>query len=153
WFHDGAKPGDRVTLIGPRGECFYVPGREDQPLLLAGTGTGLAPLYGILRDSITRGHRAPIYLFHGALHPDGLYLVKELRAIANNHANVHYLPAALRGEEGQGVAIGPVDRIIAEQIPSFSGWRGYICGDPSFVQGLKMKLFLAGMASRDIYAD
>jgi NAD(P)H-flavin reductase len=67
WFHDTARPGDRVTVIGPSGECFYVEGREDQPLLLAGTGTGLAPLYGILRDAIARHHRGPIYIFHGCL--------------------------------------------------------------------------------------
>src|SRR5678816_2036541 len=74
WFHEQARAGDRVTVIGPSGECFYVPGREDQPLLLAGTGTGLAPLYGILRDAIARTHRGTIYLFHGALHTGGLYL-------------------------------------------------------------------------------
>ena len=34
-----------------------------------------------------------------------------------------------------------------------TGWRGFVCGDPGIVQTLKKKLFLAGMASRDIYAD
>ena len=36
--------GERVSVLGPSGECFYVPGNEDQPLLMVGTGTGLAPL-------------------------------------------------------------------------------------------------------------
>jgi CDP-4-dehydro-6-deoxyglucose reductase, E3 len=153
WFHDTARPGDRVTLIGPSGECFYVAGREEQPLLLAGTGTGLAPLYGIVRDSIARGHRGPIRVFHGALHPGGLYLVDELRELSRRHAQVEYTPAVLRGDEGQGVVVGALDRVTADRIPNLSGWRGFVCGDPGLVQALKMKLFLAGMASRDIYAD
>ena len=51
WFHDIAQIGERVSIVGPSGECFYVPGKEDQPMLLVGTGTGLAPLYGIIRDA------------------------------------------------------------------------------------------------------
>jgi CDP-4-dehydro-6-deoxyglucose reductase, E3 len=153
WFHDAAKPGDRVTVIGPSGECFYVSGREDQSMVLAGTGTGLAPLYGILKDSIARGHRGPIHLFHGALHPGGLYLVDELRAMAQQNSQVRYVPAVLRGEDAHGITIGALDRVIAERVPNLSGWRGFVCGDPALVQSLKMKLFLAGMASRDIYAD
>ena len=153
WFHDTARPGDRVTVIGPSGECFYVEGREDQPLLLAGTGTGLAPLYGVLRDAISKQHRGPIYLFHGALHAGGLYLVNELREIAQAHRQVCYVPSVLRGEPEQGFAVGALDQAIVDRIPNVSGWRGYICGDPAMVQSLKMKLFLAGMASRDIHAD
>ena len=153
WFHDEARPGDRVTVIGPSGECFYVPGREDQPMVLAGTGTGLAPLYGILRDAIARAHRGPIYLFHGALHTGGLYLVDELRELARGHAQVSYVPSVLRGEPEQGLVVGALDQAISSQIPNVAGWRGYICGDPGIVQSLKMKLFLAGMASKDIHAD
>jgi CDP-4-dehydro-6-deoxyglucose reductase, E3 len=42
---------------------------------------------------------------------------------------------------------------VLKRLPKLSGWRGYICGDPAIVQLLKKKLFLSGMASRDIYAD
>ena len=153
WFHDVACSGDRVTVIGPSGECFYVSGREDQPLLLAGTGTGLAPLYGILKDALQQKHRGPIHLFHGALHRGGLYLVNELREIAGNHAQFCYVPAVLSGEPEQGVVVGSLDQTILQRIPNTGGWRGYVCGDPGLVQNLKMKLFLAGMASRDIHAD
>lgn len=153
WFHDEARAGEPVTLLGPSGECFYVDGRQEQPLLLAGTGTGLAPLYGIVRDALLQGHRGPIHLYHGALHKEGLYLVDELRALAGQHRQLAYNPAVLRGTEEDGVAVGALDEIIASRIPDLTGWRGFVCGDPRLVQDLKKKLFLAGMASRDIYAD
>jgi NAD(P)H-flavin reductase len=87
------------------------------------------------------------------LHAGGLYLVDELRAMAQQNSQVRYVPAVLRGEDGHGITIGALDRVIAERVPNLSGWRGFVCGDPALVQSLKMKLFLAGMASRDIYAD
>ncbi|HUS06887.1 MAG TPA: 2Fe-2S iron-sulfur cluster-binding protein [Bryobacteraceae bacterium] len=153
WLHDEARISDRLSVLGPSGDCFYVPGKEEQPLLLVGTGTGLAPLYGILRDAIRHGHRGPIHLFHGALHKGGLYLVEELRRLVSGHAHVEYIPAVLNGAEGGDLAVGSIDQVVLKRFPKLAGWRGYVCGDPALVQSLKKKLFLSGMASRDIYAD
>jgi CDP-4-dehydro-6-deoxyglucose reductase, E3 len=153
WFHDDAELGERVSILGPSGECFYVPGREDQPLLLIGTGTGLAPLYGILRDALLHGHRGPVHLFHGALHKGGLYLVDELRRLAGRHSHVEYTPAVLRGDHADGFEVGPIDQVVLQKFPKLTGWRAFVCGDPALVQSLKKKLFISGMASRDIYSD
>jgi hypothetical protein len=51
------------------------------------------------------------------------------------------------------MAVGSIDQVVLKRFPKLSGWRGFVCGDPSLVQMLKKKLFLSGMASRDIYAD
>ncbi len=153
WLSREAKPGDRVTLLGPNGECFYVAGRPEQPLILVGTGTGLAPLYGILRDALQQGHSGPIHLFHGALQKGGLYLVDELRRIAGNDAHIDYTRAVLNGDAEEGLAVGAIDQVILARYPKLAGWRAYVCGDPAMVQGLKKKLFLSGIASRDIHSD
>lgn len=153
WLFDEAKVGDAVVLQGPSGECFYVAGQPEQPLLLAGTGTGLAPLYGVLRDALLQGHTGPIWLFHGAIEPSGLYLVSELRAIAEAHANVRYIPCVLRGEEAGEVRVGPLDQVLFKDLPKLKGFRSFVCGDPALVTALKKKIFLAGAPLRDIYAD
>ncbi len=142
WLFDDAHEGDAVRIQGPSGECFYVPGRPDQPLLLVGTGTGLAPLYGIVRDALACGHRGPIHLFHGALRPEGLYLVDELNALAAAHSNFTYTPTT-----------DPIERAVAGSIPKLDGYRAFVCGDPAVVQLLKRKIFLAGAAMREIHAD
>ncbi|MEO8099071.1 MAG: 2Fe-2S iron-sulfur cluster-binding protein [Acidobacteriota bacterium] len=146
WLRSQAHVGDRVRILGPSGECFYVPGNPDQPLLLVGTGTGLAPLYGILRDALQHGHRGPIHLFHGALQEAGLYLRDELARIAAQNSNFEYVPSLLN-------VSGPVDQVVLNRFPKLAGWRGYLCGDPTLVRTLKKKLFLQGMDLRDIYAD
>jgi len=153
WLHDTAQVGEAVRVLGPSGECFYVPGREDQPLLLIGTGTGLAPLYGILRHALEAGHRAAIHLFHGAVRSNGLYLRDELQTLAETHPHFEYTPAVLQPEPSENLSAGPIDQVVLTRFPKLTGWRGYVCGDPSLVQMLKKKLFLSGMASRDIYAD
>ena len=153
WLHSRARCGDRISVLGPAGECFYVAGKLEQPILLAGTGTGLAPLYGILQDALQQGHRGPIHLIHGALHAGGLYLVDELRRLATRYSNFHYTPAVLSGDHSSEYTVGAIDQVIQTEHPKLTGWRGYVCGDPVIVQKLKKKMFLSGMASRDIYAD
>lgn len=153
WLFDGARVGDAVSVRGPAGDCFYTAGDLDQALLLAGTGTGLAPLAGICRDAVRQGHRGPIHLFHGAVRPEGLYLQEELGGLVREFGNVSYTPVVLEGGEGAGVATGALDRVIAAAHPKLGGWRGFVCGDPGVVRLLKKKLFLAGMGSREIFAD
>ena len=142
WLFDESPVGAHVRILGPSGDCFYVSGKEQQPMLLIGTGTGLAPLYGILRDAIGLGHQGPIHLFHGAMRPEGLYLREELESLARQNVNVTYIPT-----------LEPIDQTVLKQFPKLAGFRAYLCGDPAIVQSLKKKLFLAGMALRDIQAD
>jgi CDP-4-dehydro-6-deoxyglucose reductase, E3 len=153
WLRTEARPGDEVRIQGPAGECFYVPGRPEQPLLLAGTGTGLAPLYGIARDALEEGHTGPIWLFHGARDPRGLYLAEELRELAARHPNLHYRPSVLEGRLEEGVHVGALDALIRAECPKPVGWRAFLCGNPELVVSLRKKLFLAGLSLKDIHAD
>jgi NAD(P)H-flavin reductase len=153
WLFEEASVGTRVQVMGPSGDCFYVPGREEQPILLVGTGTGLAPLYGILRDAVARKHHGPIHLFHGAVRAEGLYLREELSSLASENGNIAYLPTVLEGEAQDGLAVGAVDQAVLTAFAKPAGFRAYLCGDPTLVKSLKKRLYLAGMNMRDIYAD
>jgi NAD(P)H-flavin reductase/ferredoxin len=153
WLRTQARPGDEVKIQGPAGDCFYIPGRPDQPLLLAGTGTGLAPLYGIVRDALEQGHTGPLWLFHGARDSRGLYLVEELRELAARHPNLHYRPSVLEGRLEEGVQVGALDALIRAECPKPVGWRAFLCGNPELVLSLRKKLFLAGLSLKDIHAD
>jgi len=146
WLACDASVGSSLFVQGPSGDCFYTAGREEQPLLLAGTGTGLAPLYGIARDALAAGHHGPIHLFHGATTSSGLYLQTELHQLAEAHPNFIYTPTVLDSD-------GPMDKAILKRCPTLKGWRAYICGDPAIVQRFKKALFLAGAALNDIHAD
>ena len=154
WLHD-AHPGKAIQLQGPAGGCFYADVPTAQPLLLAGTGTGLAPLYGILQDALRQKHSGQIWLFHGALTPQGLYLQQELRDLAQLHSNFHYVPAVLNHDATcvDEIRTGRLEDVILQSHPKLAGWRGFVCGDPGIVSTLKTKFFLAGMPSREIFAD
>ncbi len=155
------RPGDTVHLRGPAGECYYVSGRPEQPILLAGTGTGIAPLYGIALDALRSGHRGPLVIAYGAANPAGLYLDAELRALAAAHANLTYLPCALKPDESESgpppppsdLHLGPLDALIAARHPALRGFRIFLCGHPELVAKLRKQVFLAGASRKDIACD
>lgn len=154
WLHQEARAGDALEMQGPAGSCFYSGVPPDQPLLLAGTGTGLAPLYGILQDALARGHTGEIRLYHGALHPAGLYLRQELAALAARHQQVRYVATALDGDpDADGVEVGALPDVILQRHPKLGGWRSFLCGDPGIVNQLRMKVFMAGVSMKEIFAD
>ncbi len=147
--------GDAITVRGPAGNCFYMTEEgNDYPILLAGTGTGLAPLYGIVRQALAQGHTDTIQLFHGALQEADLYLVDELQALARRHGNFRYTPCVLKGEADRFYLPGNIEDIVMAAMPGDKARaRLFLCGAPEMVNALKRKAFLAGLASRHIFVD
>jgi CDP-4-dehydro-6-deoxyglucose reductase len=154
WLADPATVGARVALRGPSGSCCYPRGEAAaQPLVLVGTGTGLAPLWGVLRDALDAGHHGPITLLHGARTGAGLYLVDELLALAARHPSFTYRRCVLTAEEDGGVEVGAIDRVLLGHFPSLGGHRVFLCGDAELVLPLRRKVFLAGASLAEIHAD
>lgn len=153
WLGSGRAVGEPVSLRGPIGECFYLPGNPHQPLLLAGTGTGLAPLWGIVHDALASGHCGPIELWHGARSEDGIYLTRELSALASAHPQLSYRRCVLQGPVSSETQVGNLDEAVLGSSSSFDGRRVFLCGDASFVQQLKRQIFLKGASLREIHAD
>jgi CDP-4-dehydro-6-deoxyglucose reductase, E3 len=92
WLHDRVREGDELQIQGPMGDCVYDPADAERPLVLVGTGTGLAPLYGILRDALRQGHTGPVELYHGASSPDGHYLDREATGDRRGNRERHVHP-------------------------------------------------------------
>lgn len=153
WIHRSLVVGDTVSLRGPNGFCFYASGNPDQKILLCGTGTGLAPLYGIVNDAIKHQHQNQVHLFHGALDESGLYYDGELSRLDESISNFCYYPCTLNASASDRIKTGNLGDIILEKFSDFSDWRVYLSGDPETVNSLKKKLFLAGASINDIYSD
>ncbi len=153
WLHDECKAGDELNLQGPLGDCYYTQSDVEQSLLLIGTGSGLAPLWGIARDALAQGHRGAIHLFHGSRTAAGLYLSDELRALTQAHANFHYTPCVSGPDAPDKIIQGRANAVALAQFPQLKNWQVFLCGNAAMVKSTKTKAFLAGAALKDIHAD
>ncbi len=153
WIAEHLKVGHSIDLQGPNGACYYLTDDIQKPLLLIGTGTGLAPLYGIARDALFSGHVGPVHLYHGSDSTDGLYLRERLKDLADLHAHFNYIPCLSRGWAGDGVRKGRASEVALADFPDLAGWSVYICGEPEMVHDMQQQVYLAGAALSDIQAD
>ncbi len=133
-------------------------------MVLAGTGTGLAPLYGIVHEALREGHQGPIHLFHGGVTSRDLYCVDALRTLESLHPQFHYHASCLKAPEKVSddgplevgpLEVGPLDEVILRHLDagSIAQTRVYLCGAPELVQLLRKKIFLKGAKSSHIYCD
>jgi CDP-4-dehydro-6-deoxyglucose reductase len=156
WLFREATKGLRLHIRGPAGECFYtnIDGNT-YPLILAGVGTGLAPLFGVVKDALYRGHQGNIYMFHGARSTSYLYHVQELRRLAQTHSNFHYHPSVPDGPVPTGVHQGDIeswmDMILQKNMMVRA--KAFLCGAPDFVHQVRKLIFLKGVRASHIYCD
>jgi CDP-4-dehydro-6-deoxyglucose reductase len=155
--------GRAVVLRGPFGECFYRSGEPERPLLCAGTGTGLAPLLGVVRAALAAGHRGPIRLYHGGVSWAGLYMWGELVSLLDRAPQLSLTGSLLSGaskpEQGFeeaarcAVQIRPLDEVVLGDWRPAAADRVYLCGHPLLVRKLEKQLYLAGAALERIHSD
>jgi NAD(P)H-flavin reductase/ferredoxin len=154
--------GERVDLLGPFGECVYVPEEPERPLCLAGTGTGLAPLLGVIRAAIAAGHRGKIRLYHGSARRTGLYGWTELSALLARTPQLCVAGSVLEDDAGSSLtsedgrcriqSVALEDMLLSEG-QTWAEQRVYLCGDDQLVRKLQRKLYLAGVPLARIHAD
>jgi CDP-4-dehydro-6-deoxyglucose reductase, E3 len=142
-----AEPGSPLSLGLPAGDCCYLPADPSAPLLLAGTGTGIAPLAAIAKDAMAQAHRGPIVLIHGAARPGGSYLDRLTRQAWPDEIRTRICTQSA----GQDITAAAQEELAAFTDPASA--RAYLCGGPGAVHRTRRALFLAGMPLRRIHAD
>lgn len=153
WIFEELVAGDEVEIQGPLGRCYYVPGAPTQSLLLIATGTGLAPLVGIVRDALRSAHRGDIFLYHGARTLQELYWCERLRELCGRHPNLHFTACVSGSEVPPGAVHGRATDIAFARHPDLRGWRVYLAGSPSMVQAGEEFALRAGAHPERVHAD
>lgn len=144
-FSDAARalqPGDQLWLGQVHGGALhYDPDWAERPLLLLASGTGLAPLWAVLRDALRQGHAGPIRLLHWTRETS--YLAEPLRQLAQQHAalDLHWLDGNQPEEGLLGLRIASRQEIAL------------VCGHADFVAACAKRLFLAGLPRGQLFTD
>jgi ferredoxin-NADP reductase/ferredoxin/truncated hemoglobin YjbI len=153
WIMDDLDEGDMVEIQGPHGDCFYQSGISPQNLLLVGTGTGISPLVGIVRDALNQNHRGQIFLYHGASGNNNLYLHDYLNGLSDDNKNFHYTGCLSQEIDNPEYSPGRADAIAFDNHEDLEGWAVYLCGHTEMVETGKERAIAAGIAADNIFSD
>jgi NAD(P)H-flavin reductase/ferredoxin len=146
-FSDAARGftvGQSLALGELRGGALhYDPDWHARPLWLLAAGTGLAPLWGVLREALRQGHSGAIRVLHLAHDEAEHYLAEPLAALAGQHANVQ---VQLVSAAELPVALAEL-RLVSRQTMAL------LCGSPASVEAFSRRLYLLGLPRNQILAD
>lgn len=136
----GLQLGDMLRLGELRGGALhYDPDWQQRPLWLLAAGTGLAPLWGILREALRQGHQGEIRVMHVAREGVGHYLAEALREFA--------------GVKVELVLAEQLDEALDGLRPSSRQTVALLCGAPGSVERFARRLFIAGVPRGQVFAD
>jgi NAD(P)H-flavin reductase len=152
WLQETAVIGTQVRLRGPFGKCYYYnPEKLSFDMLLAGTGTGLAPLIAIIKSALSQGHDGNITLVHGGRIDDDIYYTRDLEILCDYFKNFHYDPCVLNSQ-GRYLEASIEQRVLTH-LNKPKATQVYVCGPKETTNKLKTSIFLAGVPSKAIFSD
>jgi NAD(P)H-flavin reductase/ferredoxin len=123
------------------GALHYEPGWQTRPLLLLAAGTGLAPLWAVLREALRQGHVGPIRLLHFCR--DESYLRGPLGELAELHGNLSLESVDGKQRQSRLQSLRATSR--QEMV--------LICGGSAFVEDCAKRMFLAGVPRGQVLSD
>lgn len=153
WILDQLQEGDELEFQGAIGDCYYRSGNEQQNILLVGTGTGLAPLIGIIRDALMSGHKGEIYLYHGSRFQDNVYFRDTLQALAEQYENFHFILCVSNEPVNADFVHGRASEVALSHHNNLTGWQVFLCGLPAMVYSMREKVRLLGVKKDNIFSD
>lgn len=138
------RVGDGLRLGELRGGALqYDADWQARPLWLLASGTGLGPLWGVLREALRQDHQGAIRVIHQAHDAEGHYLAEALALLAAQHPN---LVVELWTAADSAQALAQL-RLVSRQTMAL------LCGHPAHVEAFSKRLFLAGLPRNQLLAD
>lgn len=138
------RPGDRLRLGQLSGGALrYDADWDARTLWLIGSGTGLAPLYAVVREALRQEHPGTIRLLHLARDTAAHYFAGPLLQLAEQHPQVR------------------VDLITAAELPEALAElrlvarrsQALLCGQPERIDDIARRLYLAGVPRNQVLVD
>ncbi|HVS26266.1 MAG TPA: CDP-6-deoxy-delta-3,4-glucoseen reductase [Burkholderiales bacterium] len=132
------KEREILRFEGPLG-TFFLREDSDKPIIFVASGTGFAPIKGIIEHAFYKSIKREMVLYWGACIPPDLYM-RELPLLwAREHTNFRFIPvlSEARPEDEWHGRSGFVHRAVMEDFTDMSGFQVYACGAPVMVDAAR----------------
>ena len=150
--HQSLQVGDEIRVDGPFGDFHLTALPCERPLLLS-AGSGITPMWAMLRDELAKRPDADIRFIHSARSPEDVIFANELAALAAAHAGVRH---ALILEEAPADhpwvgRLGP--EMLKELAPDLLSRHVYLCGPAPYMETVSAMLAALGLPVEQLHQE
>ena len=135
---DGLKEKEILRIEGPFGS-FFLREDSDKPMVFLASGTGFAPIKGLLTHMQHAGITRPVSLYWGGRRPADLYQDAWLQELATAMPNLRYVPVVsdAQPDDHWTGRTGYVHQAVLDDFADLSGYEVYACGAPIVVDSAR----------------
>lgn len=151
WFWK-LKEGDRIQTSIPYG-VFTVKEPWQEELVFVGTGTGVAPLRGMIQNLYERGCTKKITLIFGNRYETDILYESEWRQMEKKHPTFRFIPTISRGKTWKGETAYVQDIVKRKFAGKTQGKDFYGCGLGPMCKALKQTLIDLGVERQFIHFE
>lgn len=154
--NDVLKVGDSLLVAPPEGRFLFSPSDQKQHLLLFAAGSGITPLFSILKTALEETEYTSIQLVYGNKSPEEAMFKSALEALATTHPDrfsIHWVysqsnePNALFGRIDTSTVLYALNQ--GKQAPV----AAYLCGPEAMIHTVKDCLITKGIAADKIHFE
>ena len=148
--------GDQLGVAPPEGRFVYVPNGSEGEVLLIAAGSGITPVFSILKTVLAKQAKTKVRLIYGNKSPEEVMFKTELETLEKEHKdqfNVHWVYS--QSNEANAL-FGRIDKSVvnyalnqAEALPD----QVFLCGPEAMIETAKDSLETVKIASEKIHFE
>jgi CDP-4-dehydro-6-deoxyglucose reductase, E3 len=132
---------------------FHLREESDKPIIFAATGTGFAPIKGIIEHMLYHDIQRPMTLYWGGRQLKDLYMHDLCKRWAEHVPTFTYIPVLSKPEPNWTGRTGYVQQAATEDSNDLSGYEAYVCGLPNMVDDAQQQFAAHGLDQSSFFSD
>ncbi|MGE6106231.1 FAD-binding oxidoreductase [Aeromonas sobria] len=150
--HQSLQPGDEIRAEGPFGDFNLTALPCERPLLLS-AGSGITPMWAMLRDELARRPDADIRFIHSARSPEDVIFADELAALAEAHPGVRHALVLEQAPETHPWVGRLSPDMLKELAPDLLSRHVYLCGPAPYMAAVCAMLVELGLPAAQLHQE
>ena len=145
---------DILRFEGPLG-TFFLREDSDKPIIFVASGTGFAPIKGIIEHAFHKGMTRDMTLYWGVRHRSEFYMPELPEQWAREHPNFRFIPVLSEpqpADHWQG-RTGLVHEAVLQDLPDLGAYQVYAGGSPAMVEAAHRTFTVHGLPEDEFYSD
>ena len=148
----GLRIGDEVSFLRPFG-YFTIKSQAETALLFVATGTGVAPLYAMIKHLLNQGLERPMTLFWGLRSERDIYYQQDFEALSRQYSFFKFLITLSRPSADWQGPRGRVTELLVSQELDVEDLEAYLCGNMDMIRVVRGMLLEKGMPKRSVHFE